>query len=71
MQNRAARIVTGRPYEVRSNDVLRIKLTIIKGKDIPKSLFMYKVRINIYPEGITNMFELSNNGNYELRSLFK
>ena len=29
---------------------------------------MYKVRNDIYPESITSMFELSNNGSYELRS---
>ena len=33
-----------------------------------KSTFMYKIRNNLLPEGITNMFNVSNNVRYNLRS---
>ena len=70
MQNKAARIVTGRPYEVRSNDVLKeLNRQSLKERRIyQKSIFIYKVRNNIYLESRTSMFELSNNGNHELQS---
>ena len=61
MQNKAARIVTGRSYEVRSNDVLKeLNRQSLKERRIyQKSIFIYKVRNNIYPESRTSMFELS------------
>ena len=70
MQNRATRTIIGRPYEVRSNDVSREFnwQPLIERSLQQKSIFLYKVRNNIYPETINSMFELSNNGNYELRS---
>ena len=70
MQNKAARIVIGRLYEVRSNDVLKeLNRQSLKERRIYlKSIFIYKVRNNIYPESRTSMLELSNDENYELRS---
>ena len=70
MQNRAARRVTGQPYEVRSNDVLKeLNWQSLKERRMyQKSIFMYKVRNNIYPETIMSMFVLSNNGNYKLQT---
>ena len=69
MQDRAARIVTGRPYAVKSNYVLKeLNWQSLRERTYQKSIFTYKVRNNIYTEDITSMLELSNNGNYELRS---
>ena len=69
MQNRVARIVTGRLYEARSNDGLKeLNWQSLKERIYQKCIFMYKVRNNIYPERITSMSELNSNGNYELRS---
>ena len=60
MQNRAARIVTGRPYKVRSNDVLKELnwLSLKERRVYQKSIFVDKVRHNIYPESITSVFAL-------------
>ena len=69
-QNRGARIITGRPYETRSIDVLS-ELNWQPLKDCwinNKSIFMNKIRNNLLPESMTNMFNVSNNVKYNLRS---
>jgi hypothetical protein len=70
LQNRAARIITGKTYEVSSEDVL---------KELPwqplnqryktnKSIFMHRIRNEKMPSSISNMFKIRINDRYDLRS---
>ena len=63
MQNRAARIITGKPYEIRSRDLLREL-----GWQTLNDCFTDNVKNKEVPENMANMFSLSNNETYQLRS---
>ena len=71
MQNRAARVITGRSYETPSNEILREldwkPLVDHWGKKINSLVFMYKTKRNELPENLMNLFEIKNNINYNLR----
>ena len=72
MQSRAARVITGRSYEIRSIDVLKEldwqPLTNRRKLNKAMCMFMPKVKKNELAEPKTNMFSISNNLNYNLRS---
>ena len=62
MQNRAARVITGKSYA-------RIKLATIDGKmGNNKAIFMHKVANGEYLEKISNFFVVKNNDNCNLRN---
>ena len=70
-QNRAARIITGRTYDVSSDDVLKELNWEPLNYKINKTIFMHKVRNDIMPSSLTNLFKIktiwrSNNNNYAL-----
>ena len=70
MQNRAARVITGRPYDISSSTALR-ELNwqpLANLREQNKAKFMYKMRNNELSEFMTNMFNVTNNTNYNLRS---
>jgi hypothetical protein len=70
MQNRAARVITGKSYETRSSEILKNlgwQPLLDRRKD-KRVLFMYKIRNNEFPECLTSMFNTSNNKNYNVRS---
>ena len=50
MQNRAARVITGKSYEVRSDDILR-ELNwqpLVERRNDNKAVFMYKIKNGEY-----------------------
>ena len=69
LQNRAARVITGRSYETRSRDVLKeLHWQPLKERFEHKKLFfMHKIRNNEFPNSILNMFNLKTNSRYNLR----
>ena len=69
LQNRAARIITGRTYDVRSDDVLKeLNWEPLKQRyKINKTIFMHKVRNDIMPF-LNNLFKNKTNDRYDLRS---
>ena len=71
LQNRAARIITGKTYDIRSSEILENLgwQTLLERRQSKKALFMHKIRNNDgLPEGLTSMFTTTNNSNYNLRS---
>ena len=69
MQNRAARVITGKSYEVRSAEIL-IELRwqpLVDRRKQKKTIFMYKIK-NKLSECMTSMFNTSNNKNYNLKN---
>ena len=70
LQNRAARIITGRTYDVSSDDVLKeLNWEPLKQRyKINKTIFMHKVRNDIIPSSLTNLFKIKTNDRYDLRS---
>ncbi len=70
MQNRAARIITGRPYDIATKEIFRI----LNWQSLPnrweknKLMFMHKVKSNKLPASMNNLFQIANNPNYDLRS---
>jgi hypothetical protein len=69
LQNRAARVITGKSYETRSSEFLKNlgwQPLLDRRKD-KRALFMYKIRNNEFPECpnacMTSMFNTSNNKN--------
>ena len=71
LQNRAARIITGKTYDIRSSEILENLgwQTLLERRQSKKALFMHKIRNNDgLPEGLTSMFTMTNNSNYNLRS---
>lgn len=70
MQNRAARIITGSSYEVRSSELLNDLnwQTLRERREDKKATFMYKVKNGLMPESMTSLFTLLNNESYPLRS---
>ena len=70
LQHRAARIITGRTYDVSSDDVLKeLNWEPLKQRyKINKTIFMHKVRNDIMPSFLTNLFKIKINDRYDLRS---
>ena len=70
MQNKAARVITGKPYEVRSAEILKELRwqPLVDGRKQKKNLFMYKIKNNKFSESMTSMFNTSKNKNYNLRN---
>ena len=61
LQNRAARIITGRTYDVSSDDVLKeLNWEPLKQRyKINKAIFMHKVRNDTLPSSLANMFKMN------------
>ena len=70
LQNRAARIITGRTYDASSDDVLKeLNWKALKQRyKVNKTIFMHKVRNDIMPSSLTNLFKIKTNDRYDLRS---
>ena len=70
LQNRAARITTGRAYDVSSDDVQKeLNWEPFKQRyKINKKIFMHKVRNETMPSSLTNLFNIKTNDRYDLRS---
>ncbi len=71
LQNRAARVITGKSYDVRSKDILE-ELSwqqLMERWGNSKAIFMHKVTNNgEYLENISSLFVVKNNENYNLRN---
>ena len=63
MQNRAARVITGKSYDVRSKDILQeLSWQPLMGRwGNNKAIFMHKVANGEYLEKISNLFVVKNN----------
>ena len=70
MQNRAARVITGRSYEVRSETILQELgwQPLIENWKENKAVFMYKAKNGKYLTTINDIFNVKNNENYNLRN---
>ena len=70
MQNRAARVITGKPYEVRSAEILKELgwQPLVDRRKQKKNIFMYKIKNNNHSECMTTMFNTSKNKNYNHRN---
>ena len=70
MQNRTARAITGRSYEVRSETILHELgwQPLIENWKENKAVFMYKEKNGKYLTTITDIFNVKNNENYNLRN---
>ena len=70
MQNRAARVITGKPYGTKISDILNMLhwQPLADRRKFDKVLFMYKVKNNQLPETLTGMFRINRNESYRLRS---
>jgi hypothetical protein len=70
LQNRAARVITGRTYETRSKDVLKE----LNWKPLSerlkrnKCIYMHKIKNNVMPQSVIEMFKIKENQVYQLRS---
>ena len=70
LQNRAARVITGDTYEIRSTDILK-KLnwkTLEERRKEQKLAYVAKALSNQCPENVSTMFKISNSDKYNLRS---
>ena len=70
LQNRAARVITSNPYEIRSIDILK-KLewkTLSERRKEQQLKYVSKALTCQCPKNILDMFKLSNSVRYELRS---
>ena len=70
MQNRAAKVITGRSYEVPSADVLKEIgwQSLEDRRKFTKLIFMHKVKCKALPDTMTSMFNVNNNSIYNRRS---
>ena len=71
LQNRAARVISGKTYDIRSSEILENLgwQTLLERRRRKKALLMHKIRNNNgLPEGLISMFTSNNNSNYNLRS---
>ena len=70
LQNRAARIITGRTYDVSSDDVLKeLNWEPLKQRyKINKTIFMHEVRNATMSSSLTNRFKIKTNNRYDSRS---
>jgi hypothetical protein len=67
MQNRAASVVIGKSYEVRSSEILRELdwQTLEKRRNCNKAMLMYKIKhTNEPPQCMANLFNVKNNTMY-------
>ena len=62
MQNRAARVITGRSYEELSADVLKEIgwQSLEDRKKFNKLIFMHKVKCKARPDTMTSIFNVNN-----------
>ncbi len=70
LQNRAARVITGKSYDIRSKDILE-ELSwqpLMERWGNNKAIFMHKVTNGEYLENISSLFVVKNNENYNLRN---
>ena len=60
MQNRAARVITGKSYEFRSISIIRELgwQPLVKRREDKKAVFMYKIRKGEYQESISHIFKV-------------
>ena len=72
LQNRAARVITGDNWEIRSKDVLsKLNWQPLNQIRLVKTLlFMRKILKNEVPTSISDQFHISVNDQYNLRSNF-
>ena len=71
MQNRAARVITGKSYEVSNYDDILRELSwqpLVERRNDNKAVFMYKIKNGEYLANISNIFNVTNNQAYSLRS---
>ena len=70
MQNRAARVISGKPYEIRSEAILQeLGWQFLSDRwNQNRSIFMYKVKNGKFLTKTTNMFETKNNKFHHLRN---
>ena len=70
MQNRAARVITGKSYEVRSQSILQELgwQPLVDRWKQNKAVFMYKVKNGNCLTNTANMFNVKNNLQYNLRN---
>ena len=68
LQNRAAQIITGKTYEVSSEDVLKELdwQPLNQRYKTNKSIFMHRIRNEKMPSSISNMFKIRINDRYDL-----
>jgi hypothetical protein len=70
LQNRAARVITGDTYEIRSTNILK-KLnwkTLEERRKEQKLAYVTKALSNQCSENVSTMFKISNSDKYNLRS---
>ena len=70
LQNRAARVISGKSYEIRSYEILSELgwRPLAERMKFKKATFMYNVKNNNLNEPMTDIFEVSNNEFHNLRS---
>ena len=69
LQNRAARVITGDSYDIRSKDILnKLGWKNLEGRRIPQTeAYVTKVLQGKFPENINEMLVPLNRENYQLR----
>ena len=70
MQNRAARIITGKSYEIRTSELLKELnwQTLEERRESGRFTFIFNVKNQEAPENMANLFRFSNNEKYDLRN---
>ena len=70
LQKRAARVISGKTYEIRSREILSdlVWRLLEKRMKFKKATFMYKIKHNNLNKPMKDMFEISNNEFHNLRS---
>ena len=70
MQNRTARVITGKSYDVRSKDILQELRwqPLMERWGNNKAIFMHKDANGEYPGKISNLFLIKNDDNNNLRN---
>ena len=70
MENTAARVITGRRYEIATKEIFKELhwQPLADRWEKNKLLFMHKVKNGELPESMNQLFEISNDENYNLRS---
>ena len=70
LQNRAARVISGKTYEIRSREILSDLgwQPLEKRMKFKKAAFMYNIKHNNLSKPMKDMFEISNNEFHNLRS---
>ena len=71
MQNRAARVITGKSYEINKSSEILTEVgcqPMVNRVKMKKATFMCNIRNNKHNESMTNMFQINNNIAQNLRS---